>query len=561
VHVAQSTRLVATVIGRFGLTLIGREVTWSSSNAAVATVDGSGSVTGRAAGSAVIRATSEGKVGQATVTVTAAPVAEAVVASVTVNPASASIRVGETPSFSATVRDASGSVLTGRSISWSSTNTAVATISSTGVVTGIAVGTTSIRATSDGITGSATLTVSAATLQSLVLTPASVTLASGATRQFSVSGVWSDGATAAPAVTYSATGGMISATGLYSAGQTAGTYRVIAVQQGGTRADTSTVVVTVTAPVLQAVVLSPSSVSLTAGATRQFSVSGQWSDAGTTVPSVTYSATGGTISAGGLYTAGGTAGTYRVIAVQQGGTLADTSTVVVSAVNPSGAAPLVEEDFSQYTSTANMLSDPRGIYRTAEDFRTASIALDQSVGYGTSSRSMRYDYPAGTGRDFTISRMLNMPSGARGEVWVEFAVRWSSNFTITGNGQGAGPALKLLHVEQNGVAGRFGINLEGSSIRAEGPNDAYQSLYLFGNVSTAALFNSQWHVIRYHVRLGESDFHEFWVDGVYQGSKTGATAASSLWGVALARNLNMLADRPMSMWWGRVRLWGSNPGW
>ena len=40
---------------------------------------------------------------------------------------------------------------------------------------------------------------------------------------------------------------------------------------------------------------------------------------------VTYSATGGTISSGGLYTAGSTAGTFRVIAVQQGGTLADTA--------------------------------------------------------------------------------------------------------------------------------------------------------------------------------------------------------------------------------------------
>ena len=105
---------------------------------------------------------------------------------------------------------------------------------------------------------------------------------------------------------------------------------MIAVQQGGTLADTSAVTVTVAAPVLQAVILAPASVSLAAGATQQFSVSGQWSNGATTAPPVTYSATGGNISAAGLYTAGTSAGTFRVIAVQQGGVLADMSVVTVT---------------------------------------------------------------------------------------------------------------------------------------------------------------------------------------------------------------------------------------
>jgi hypothetical protein len=45
---------------------------------------------------------------------------------------------------------------------------------------------------------------------------------------------------------------------------------------------------------------------------------------------VSYTATGGTISAGGLYTAGGTIGSFRVIATVQSGTLADSSTVTIS---------------------------------------------------------------------------------------------------------------------------------------------------------------------------------------------------------------------------------------
>ncbi len=69
-----------------------------------------------------------------------------------------------------------------------------------------------------------------------------------------------------PGVTYSATGGTITTGGLYTAGSTAGTFRVIAVQQGGTLADTSAVTLTATPPVLQAVILTPASASLATGA-------------------------------------------------------------------------------------------------------------------------------------------------------------------------------------------------------------------------------------------------------------------------------------------------------
>ena len=57
-------------------------------------------------------------------------------------------------------------------------------------------------------------------------------------------------------------------------------------------------------------VLSPASLVLAPGETQQFTVSGTRSDGSGTVPAVTYSATGGTITAGGLYTAGATEGTF-----------------------------------------------------------------------------------------------------------------------------------------------------------------------------------------------------------------------------------------------------------
>lgn len=242
--------------------------------------------------------------------------------------------------------------------------------------------------------------------------------------------------------------------------------------------------------------------------------------------------------------------------------------VIVSSGEPtppptSSVTPVLVEDFSTYSSTANMLADPRGIYRLAEDFRTANMTLDTSVGYDIVSQSLRYDYPSGTDTDYTISRMLDMPAEVGTEVWVEVVVRWSNNFTIAGNGQPAGSALKLLHVEQNGSAGRFAVNLEGSTIRAEGPNDDYDDLYINPSpgVSVSTLFDGQPHVIRYHVRLGTDDFHEFSVDGQYLGSETGQTAASEFWGIALCRNLNKLSAVNMQMWWHLIRVYDQDPLW
>jgi len=68
----------------------------------------------------------------------------------------------------------------------------------------------------------------------------------GGTQRFAATAHLGDGRTIGAIVTYQMTGGSISSAGIYTAGQTAGTFRVIATQSGGTLADTA--VVTVTAP-------------------------------------------------------------------------------------------------------------------------------------------------------------------------------------------------------------------------------------------------------------------------------------------------------------------------
>src|SRR5439155_26054686 len=83
------------------------------------------------------------------------------VASVTVSPATAAVTVGGTAQLSATLRDAGGNVLTGRVVTWSSSNAPMATVSTVGLVTGVAAGSATILATSEATQGSGAVTVTA----------------------------------------------------------------------------------------------------------------------------------------------------------------------------------------------------------------------------------------------------------------------------------------------------------------------------------------------------------------------------------------------------------------
>jgi hypothetical protein len=81
------------------------------------------------------------------------------VAAVSVVVAPSTIAVGGTSQATATLTDDTGNVVSGRTIAWASSDTRIARVSSTGVVTASKVGTVFITATSEGKSGSATLNV------------------------------------------------------------------------------------------------------------------------------------------------------------------------------------------------------------------------------------------------------------------------------------------------------------------------------------------------------------------------------------------------------------------
>ena len=158
-QVGGTGQLTVTLRDADGAELTGRTVTYSSSNTGIATVSGTGFVRAIAAGTAILTAASEGKSGTSTVTVTSTPPAP--VASVAVTPSSASLSPGGTVQLTATLRDGAGNTLSDRTVTWTTSNGLVAAVSGSGLVTAGGEGSAVVTATSEGVEGTSSITVTA----------------------------------------------------------------------------------------------------------------------------------------------------------------------------------------------------------------------------------------------------------------------------------------------------------------------------------------------------------------------------------------------------------------
>ena len=148
--------LTATVLPEN--TTYSKDVSWSSSNVAVATVDLMGKVTAKSAGTAIITATTEnGMTASCTITVNKKDTNIAIT-EVRLNKSAETLVVGETTTLTATVLPENTTY--SKDVSWSSSNVAVATVDLMGKVTAKSAGTAVITATSEnGKTASCTVTV------------------------------------------------------------------------------------------------------------------------------------------------------------------------------------------------------------------------------------------------------------------------------------------------------------------------------------------------------------------------------------------------------------------
>lgn len=176
VEIGEVSSLVATTRDANGATLTGRSITWTSGNPSIVSVSQTGTITGVAEGGPVqVSASTEGRSGSSQVTVV-----RAVVATISISPATVSLGVGATAQMQATLRDARGAALSGRVVTWTTSNTAVATVSATGAVTGVALGgPVTITATGEGRSATAQVTVVPPPVASLTIGPSTAAVIVG----------------------------------------------------------------------------------------------------------------------------------------------------------------------------------------------------------------------------------------------------------------------------------------------------------------------------------------------------------------------------------------------
>ena len=229
-----------------------------------------------AAGTTTISAAFGGATGTATLVV-----GNATVVSIAVTPATPSIAAGTTSQFKAvaTLSDTTTQDVTS-SATWQSGTLATATIASGGLATGVAAGTSTITATFGGKSGTATLTVTAAKLTAVTISPPTIqTIPKGNTIPFTAKGTYSDNTSQdiSTLVTWSsAPTGIVAFTGATATGAAVGTTQVTAVY-GGLTSNATTV--TVTNATLASIAVTPATPGkLHIGATQQFTATGTYSD-------------------------------------------------------------------------------------------------------------------------------------------------------------------------------------------------------------------------------------------------------------------------------------------
>ena len=306
-------------------------VTWQSSDPTVATISASGMLQALHGGTVTATATMGTVSGTATIAISGPSLS-----SITITPAVFTIGSGQSKQLTVegvytdgTSQDVSSQV------TWASGNTGAATVSTSGLVTGVGAGNSTITATFGAQKATALATVLAATLNQIVVTPASPSIATGQTQNFMASGLFSDGSstdlTNSVTWTSSATNfATVDQTGL-ATGKSAGSATITAT--AGTVSGSATL--TVTTAVLTEIDISPDAQTIPVGGQLQLSLTGVFSDSTTqTLGNATWSTSDSTLALvdpnTGIVTGVANSNNNPVTITANYGGFADTTTVYVS---------------------------------------------------------------------------------------------------------------------------------------------------------------------------------------------------------------------------------------
>ncbi|MDD3764850.1 MAG: Ig-like domain-containing protein [Nevskiales bacterium] len=353
-----------------------QSATWTTANAAVATVGDAapnkGVVNGVDVGSAEITASYQGKTATTTATVT-----QAAITGLQVSPATATLAKGTYQAFVATALFSDGSTQTVTAdATWVSNDVTVATISNavgtSGRATAVAEGQTTIMATYMQETAEAALTVTPAAVSSIEVTPADADLPVGITQQYAATGIFTDGSNQdlTASVMWSSSDETVvdvsdadGSKGL-AAGQAMGTATISATLDGVT----GSTGVTVTDAVLTSIQVSAKTNKLPGSFYLQYTATGLFSDSTNrdVTTQVVWSTSDDAIAvasnAAGTQgrVEGGSPGTVNVIASQgdvNGKSLLTVTDATLSSIGVSPASKTLPKGLTQRLTATGVFSD------------------------------------------------------------------------------------------------------------------------------------------------------------------------------------------------------------
>jgi uncharacterized protein YjdB len=251
---------------------------WASSDSTKVPIDSSGSAQTLGVATVTISATYGSITGSTSFTVL-----PAALVSIALNPSNSSIALGTTVPLTPVGTFTDGSTQTLSPVLWNSDDPTVAfvAVNGTGLVSGNAIGSANISATSGSITGSTSVTVTPAIISSIAVTPGSVTIPAGTTQQFTAMATFTDSSIqdVSGLATWSSSSGSVatvSGSGLaagVSVGSSTMTATVGSISGAGA--------LTVGPAVLQSITLSPQNATIGKGTTLQFTATGNYSDSST----------------------------------------------------------------------------------------------------------------------------------------------------------------------------------------------------------------------------------------------------------------------------------------
>ena len=257
---------------------ISAAVDWSSSSMANVIVGPTGLVTAEAPGMATITAAQGMISGSATITATAATLS-----SIAITPPAPSLAKGTTKQLTATGTFSDHTTLNLTAmVTWASDTQSAITVSSSGLATAVDVGTATVTASLDNITGSTMLTTTAATIESIAVTPVAPQVVVGLTQQFTATATLTDHTTqnVTADVTWESSDPTLATIDTNGLATTLliGAPTISATLTGGF---TDSTTLTIVAVPLDSIAVTPTDPSVALGLTRQFTATGTFDDGST----------------------------------------------------------------------------------------------------------------------------------------------------------------------------------------------------------------------------------------------------------------------------------------